>query len=453
MWLRRIVETLLPLAVAAGFWTVGWHLMAAVAAGIAVILLALAWIAPEIRKRVDHAVGWFAEKLATCVTALLLALPFFLLMPWIRLWNRCLGPDLLRLRVPDGHTAWLPADGEARRNRAIRRMFCSERIERRGMGLLAWAVLAVMILAGAELGLRLYGMGKPILFVQDPDIGYYPMPNQVARYPGRTVEINSFGMRAGTVLLPKPAGKVRILMIGDSTLAGTKVGNHELYTHHLQERLNRQAGRQVFEVLNMGVNAWGPLHEAAFIEKFGAFDADVAIICGPIANCFRPRYGLERLPFSPSTHPPKCAIEHVGYELMWRFREQILGAPSWAVEGEHQDRQAEVGIQGYVKLGRLFQQAGCEVHLEMLPARPVTLGQGDDPHGMRFFGWVQREMAGIGVTARCAGPIFKDEPNPADIYHDGVHFDVRGHRLYARYLAGQLTQHSQAVRDQLQPKP
>lgn len=446
---RSLVELAIPLAVVVIFWSLGWQVMAMVVAGIALLLVILRQLAPAMRVRVDRVITQFAEWLGAIASVVLLAVPFFLVMPWIRLWNYCAGRDVLRLRNQDLPSAWLAADEESRRTRCIQRMFCSERLERKGFSLPVLLGLLGMFLVAAEVGLRIYGMGSPILFVQDPDIGYYPMPNQTARYPGRTVRINQLSMRAEAVQLPKPADRVRVLLIGDSTLAGTKVSNEELYTYHLQQLLNRKAGRDAFEVLNLGVNAWGPLHEAAFIEKFGTFDADIAIICGPIANCFRPKYGLERLPFSPSTHPPKLALEHVVYELMWRVREQVLGPPPWALPGSHQDRQAEIGTQGYLKLGRLFQLAGCEVHMEMLPARSVTLGQGDDPHGKRFFTHIEAEMATIGVSPRCAGAIFRNEVNREEIYHDGVHFDVRGHQLYASYLADQLISHSATVRQHL----
>ena len=90
--------------------------------------------------------------------------------------------------------------------------------------------------------------------------------------------------------------------------------------------------------------------------------------------------------------------------------------------------------------------------MEMLPARQVTLGQvNGDPDGMRLFAKIRQRMMEIGVTPNCAGPIFKDAKEREKIYHDGVHFDHYGHRLYAQYLLERLRDHSAKIRTALSP--
>jgi hypothetical protein len=442
----QAIEVLLPLVVIAVLSALGAWMMAAVVATIAGLLLLMRFFATSLRRKVDRGLGVFAEWLGRTVAIVLLAIPFFGVMPLVRLVNKLTGNDPLHLKSAESLTYWLPSDHEDRRTRHIQSMFCSERLVKGRLAVVPLLLIGLLLLGSTEIGLRVFGFGQPILFVQDHEVGYYPRPSQVARYPGRVISINNHGMRAPDIGHEKPAGRIRILMIGDSTLAGTKVSNDELYSSLLESKLNQQAGKQVFEILNMGVNAWGPLHERAFIRKFGTFEADVAIICGPVANCFRPKYGLERLPFSPAGHPPRTAIGHVAYEVMWRLREKSLGAPPWAFPGEIQDAQALTGIEAYAELAEIFQDGGAEVFMEMLPARQVTLGQGDDPNGARLFSKIQRRMAEIGVTPNCAGPIFKDAKDPDTIYHDGIHFGQYGHQLYAGYLAERLLDGSVKVR-------
>lgn len=432
------LEVVLPLVVIGLFCLFHAWLMAAVVAVVAGTLLVLRFGSPALRRKVDRGFGIFAEWLGKIVAIVLLAVPFFIVVPCIRLLDRLTGNDPLHLRNREAPTYWLPADTERRRSRSMRRMFCSERLTRSRLALIPLFLLGGLLIGATEVGLRIYGLGKPLLYVEDSDIGYYPAPNQDARYPGRVVSTNRFGMRSPDIAMPKPAGITRILLIGDSTLAGTKVANDELYSSVLEHNLNAAAGRKAFEVLNLGVNAWGPLHERAFLKKFGFFDADVVVICGPVADTFRPRYGLERLPFSPVTHPPSCAIEHVAYELAWRFRERTLGPQPWGIPGPMQDQQARDGSAAYAGMATDLLDQGVQVLMEMLPARPVTLGNGDDPEGARIFAGVRQAMEAAGATVNLAGPIFKDEPDKASIYYDGVHFDVRGHRLYARYLAERL---------------
>mgnify|MGYP000659750039 CR=1 FL=1 len=440
------LEMLLPLVVVGILIALKLWIMAGVVAGIAGILLLLRFFAPPLRRKIDHGLGVFADSLGRIVAALLLAVPFFIVMPVVRLMNRLTGNDPLHLKDAECPTWWLPSDHESRRRRYLTSMFCSEHLVRGRLALLPLLLIGALLVGATEIGLRVFGFGRPILFVQDAEIGYYPKPSQTAKYPGRVVSINNHGMRAADIGPVKPPGRVRILMIGDSTLAGTKVSNAELYSTLLENQLNQLAGKPTFEVLNMGVNAWGPLHELAFIRKFGNFEADIAMICGPVANCFRPKYGLERLPFSPAGCPPRTALGHVFYEMMWRLRERSLGAPPWAYPGPQQDAQAKIGAMAYADLAHLFQQQGTEVMMEMLPARHVTLGKGNDPYGERLFTGIRQQMAEVGVEPNCAGPIFKDAKDLDTIYHDGVHFDEYGHRLYAQYLADRLCEQSAKVR-------
>lgn len=424
-------------------------IMAAMVGVISGGLVALRVLCPEWRKMVDRGFGHFAEAVGKVMAVVMLAIPFFIVMTAIRIFNRVMGNDPLQLRGRDAASYWQPCDSESRRAGSIRRMFCSERLTRGRLALMPLAGIAVLLAGATEVGLRLYGFGKPILFVQDADIGYYPRPNQEAHYPGRVISINNHGMRSPDIAMPKPVGKMRILLIGDSTLAGTRVANEQLYSTLLEKQLNEAAGKSAFEVLNMGVNAWGPMHEQAYLKKFGDFDSDLLVICGPVANAFRPRYGLERLPFSPANHPPRFALEQLAYELMWRMREKTLGAPAWSLPGTHQEQQVRTGVDAYASMAAEMQSKGGEVMMEMLPARPVTLGQGEDPEGNEIFAAIGRRLAGIGVIPHLAGPIFKDVPHPAEIYYDGVHFDVRGHRLYADFLAKRLREGSARVREVL----
>lgn len=445
-----MVEFLLPIIlIGVLVWLHAW-VMAIVVAVITSALALLRFISPSLRHKLDRGFGVFAEWTGRVVAMALLALPFYGIMVCVRALNWLTGNDPLHIKSRESPTYWLPSDNESRRARHVKNMFCSERLVGGRLAILPLFAAGTLLLGATEIGLRLYGFGRPILFIQDPDVGYYPKPSQQARYPGRVVSINNHGMRAKDIGTQKTPGHVRILMIGDSTLAGTKVSNEDLYSSLLEKNLNHLAGKPVFEVLNMGVNAWGPLHERAFIRKFGTFDADVAIICGPVANCFRPKYGLERLPFSPAERPPRTALGHVAYEMMWRIREQTLGVPPWAFPGPIQDTQAKEGTEAYADMARVFQQHGVEVLMEMLPARQVTLGNGSDPGGERLFASIRNKMLDVGVIANCAGPIFKDVRARETIYHDGVHFDHYGHRLYAEYLADRLGRYSKRVKSALE---
>jgi hypothetical protein len=182
------------------------------------------------------------------------------------------------------------------------------------------------------------------------------------------------------------------------------------------------------------------------VKKFGTFDADVAVICGPIYDAYRPKYAMERMPYFPATHPPRLALEQILYDLTWRFREKILGLPPWAQE-EQAELQLSRGMDAYFELAKYLQQSGVEVLLQMLPTSQGTLGIAPDTHGEQMMAQLNGRLAELGLKAECAGSIFKD--TSAKLYHDGVHFNRLGHQLYANYFAERLIKNSTRVRKAL----
>ena len=443
-----ILEILVPAVVILLLVAAKAQVMAGVAAGIAALVIVVRHTSSGGRRAIDRALGVFAHWVGQIVATILLAPVFYVGMTLVRLLSRLTGNDPLHLRGKENPTFWLPSDGEKRRLRHVKSMFCTERLVHGRMSLIPMAVIGLLLLAFAEVGLRIYGLRDAVLYVQDYDVGYYPKPNQRVRHPGRIIKINNHSMRSPEVTETKLPGHFRILMLGDSTLAGTRVSNGELYSSLLENKLNAAAGARVFEVMNMGVNAWGPHHELGFVKKFGIFQADLAIICGPVGNCYRPRYGMERLPFLPASHPPRLALEHVAYQLLWRYREKMLGAPPFT-QGGAVDIVSAKGVEAYGELAEYLQQHGAEVLVEMLPVSEVTLGLSSDSPQDPLFDKVAERVGRTGVIANLAGPIFRGAGPVKKIYHDGVHFERLGHQLYADYLFERVRHHSGKIKEAL----
>jgi lysophospholipase L1-like esterase len=445
---RLAAQIVVPLVVIALFLAVKAVVMAGVVAGVAVLMWLVCGFSPAGRRRVDRILGVFAHWVGQVVATVLLVPVFFVIMTLVRLVNRLTGSDPLQLRNRDAPTFWLPSDTETRRARYVKSMFCTERLARGRFALLPLVTLGVVLLLLAEVGLRLYGFGTPLLYVQDPDVGFYPQPHQHARQPGRIISINNYGMRSPDVAPHKTPGHIRILLLGDSTLAGTRVSNDELYSSLLEKKLNAAAGAPVFEVLNMGVNAWGPFHELAFVKKFGTFDADIAVICGPVYDCYRPLYGLDRMAFSPASGPPRFALEQVLYVLCAKYRDKCLGPPPWA-QGERARAQSRLGIEAYAELALLLRQQGAEVLVEMLPTAQETLGGKRDAGTRQLVDLLAQRFEQLGVPMSCAECIFKNVKPAAKVYYDTAHFNRLGHRLYADYLAGRLRKTSSRLKTAL----
>lgn len=411
--------------------------LGSIAIAIAVIIGGSSMLSPALARKFDAAfqrVGFWAAKI---VSWLLLAPLFVIVFTAVRLWHRLTRHDPLQLADSDDASYWLPSDAHERKVRHASAMFATHRIQSRRLGLPALAVLAVLAIVIAEGTLRLKGFGNPILYVTDPQVGYYPRPNQAAEREGGRVEINSFGMRAPEYPQRKAAGVFRVLMLGDSTLyGGSYVDQRELYSRQLEEHLRKTARGRRVEVLAMGVNGWGPFHELGYVEKYGTFDADLAIIALPIGDIYRPQYGLEAMPFLSAASPPRLAIEEVVHHLAWRMRTKQIGQPG----PEQLQWSAERGLEAYGRLARLLTERGAEVIFEVLPTEPAAMGTIREQE-RRDVERLRARLAAEGPF-RVAYPAGLFRGARGRLYHDDVHLHVDGHRLYARYLHDSVTRHS-----------
>src|SRR5262245_12490964 len=75
------------------------------------------------------------------------------------------------------------------------------------------------------------------------------------------VRTNSFGLRSPEVAIPKPPGTVRILLLGDSFTFGFKAVESDVFARRIEDRLRRQPGLSLAEVVNAGVLSYCPLLE------------------------------------------------------------------------------------------------------------------------------------------------------------------------------------------------
>jgi hypothetical protein len=300
-------------------------------------------------------------------------------------------------------------------------------------GLSFWFVVALLLMCASEVGLRLFGFGNTILYVPDEQCGYYPAPHQnETRYGGR-IETNAYGMRAPDFTIPKPPDTIRILMLGDSTLwGGSYIEQDDLYARRLQKLLSRQPDSERVEILNMGVNGWGPFHKRGFVERFGTFQSDIAVICLLIGDVHRRLYGLEAMPFMSVHSPPRFALQEVLCHLIWRYRASSIGSPDRA------QWQAQEGIRAYADLASRLRRAGCEVLVEVLPERDEGLR---DPAGSvspSLLIDLKAAAAGAGVPVGYPVGLFHGKGKPESLYRDNWHLDRLGHSVYAGYLAGRL---------------
>ena len=132
------------------------------------------------------------------------------------------------------------------------------------LALAAGSLLATLLVA--EIGIRA-ALPQDLAFFDSgaikrasarPGLRYELIPGgHTADYIGVPVAINRLGLRDHEIAVPKPAGTVRILGVGDSVTFGYGVRLEQTFLKVLEGRLNARAGSTRYEVVNAGVEECG----------------------------------------------------------------------------------------------------------------------------------------------------------------------------------------------------
>jgi lysophospholipase L1-like esterase len=153
----------------------------------------------------------------------------------------------------------------------------------RGAAWIGTAALAIVSVALALTGAD--------LVVRTAELNFSPLRSRanddsvLDRVEFRTrVVTNALGFRDPRLPGPKPAGTVRVVVLGDSFTQGYGVEEEEAYPRRLERLLNQRRPGTRHEVINLGVPGACPLDYDAHLEEVGlAYEPDVVVV-GLMAN-------------------------------------------------------------------------------------------------------------------------------------------------------------------------
>ncbi|HKY30196.1 MAG TPA: SGNH/GDSL hydrolase family protein [Pyrinomonadaceae bacterium] len=144
-------------------------------------------------------------------------------------------------------------------------------------GLLLGAIIA-------EIVLRVAGYSYPGFYMPDEIRGHSLIPNREGWYrkEGQVfVRINSDGLRDREHTKSKPAGTIRIAVLGDSHAEALQVSVEQAFWAVVEQKLRsceRFAGKQV-EVINFGVSGYGAAQELLTLrEKVWDYSPDIVLL-------------------------------------------------------------------------------------------------------------------------------------------------------------------------------
>jgi lysophospholipase L1-like esterase len=309
---------------------------------------------------------------------------------------------------------------------------------RRRHVLLAAGMLAI---ASVEIGLRAYArfMHQERGLVFDARWGWRMRPGVVKRgfmWGGeQPTRINSHGWRDEETTFEKPAGKRRIVVLGDSFTFGVGVDDAERYTEVLQ---GLEGG---LEVLNLGMNAVGSDQELLYLESDGLRYAPDVVLCAFFeGNDFtdvsyernnywpKPRFALEagELVEIPPTLIWEVRLRTSGYLGEALYRSVQRWTPYRVVAPEWEERDTlPLAIALVSRMHASASRAGA--HFALFLIRSFDPPRAGDP--------LASALASAGIEVLDPGARLAD---PALHIPDDGHWNASGHRAVAEFLAEEL---------------
>jgi lysophospholipase L1-like esterase len=295
------------------------------------------------------------------------------------------------------------------------------------------AGLAIATVAG-ELVLRHgLGFGDPPLLMPDPAIEYLYRPaRQYLRF-GHRVEVNRWSMRSADFPLRKrdPA-ELRVLVIGDSVVhGGVPTDQADLATERLRADLGATLGRPVV-VGNVSAGSWGPPNMLAYVEWYGTFDADLAIVVVSSHDWEDvPTWAPLSADFPART--PALALEEVLGRYLPRLVAPALGgaaAPPAPLASDPGDPRVLASVAAFRALLATLRADGVRVAVALHLERDESAAAPRPGHAV--LAAAARES---GVPVLELGPAFgAARAGGADLYRDAIHPTAAGQAVIAGVL-------------------
>ena len=137
-------------------------------------------------------------------------------------------------------------------------------------------VLFLVAFIVVEITLRkVWGLGSMLLYAEDRAFEYIPKPNQDNIRFGHRIISNEYSMRSFPL---RESDSCIILGFGDSVINGGVLTDHDSLATTLVENHLRAVGSPWVRFLNISAGSWGPDNCAAYLNKYGSFDAKMIIL-------------------------------------------------------------------------------------------------------------------------------------------------------------------------------
>ena len=343
------------------------------------------------------------------------------------------------------------------------------------------ATLAICIAFGlCELGARMIFPPPPIAsrepqirLLYDPEIRYVMAPSQKGWIDDGPTTVNALGFRGAEVTVPKPHGRFRVVVIGDSLTLGWGVADDETYAARLERLLHERFPNRDLDVVNLGVGGYDTRQEVTLLSRnvsrlepdlvlVGFYSNDVPDTLddegsstggGAIIVPANPRPGQQlHMNPTPTGWWDRQLRKSRAIYIAGRAFNRLRGAGEWGMrrfameidllEGKDSAKLDHAWNTVGFQFGRLRSLADAQmfaVGVVVLPCREQVMGQ--YPHA-KYQSRVRDIVAPLGFQVIDPLPLMTENRKPElFIPYDRNHPSVEGHALIARAILRYLDEH------------
>jgi hypothetical protein len=271
---------------------------------------------------------------------------------------------------------------------------------------------------------HLFGLGNPVIYDDNPIYGYRPLPNQeMIRLNGKRIKINNLGLRCNTDWDTLKENK--ILFLGNSvTYGGSYIDNDELFSTLVTKNTKQFIGA------SGGVNGWGigNIHGLVIKNNFypaknyvsvlleGDFHRGISTIGG---NYF-------------TTKKPYSAIHEVANHYLTKYLQSQNGHFTGDFIKNHRMKLLvqENSVRELKQIDDTLKLKGFKHTILISPSadqvfrnQPIDheLKNISKHYGLKFIYLVD--------------DLKKEKLVEKDIFHDSVHLEAEGHKIWAKYIS------------------
>ncbi|WP_274426380.1 SGNH/GDSL hydrolase family protein [Chelativorans sp. YIM 93263] len=303
------------------------------------------------------------------------------------------------------------------------------------LGLMAAVpVVAVLLL---EAGLSHFtGLGDPPLFQADAKVGYLMAPNQEVYRLGNRIAINGFHQRSEEISVQPAPGIERILFLGDSITFGIAALDQTQTFPERVASLLRESGRPS-ESINASAVSWGLGNERAYVECFGTFGSQIAILQVGSADLLQPASTGEKVGVSPA-HPDRKpasaiteAMQRVALPRLTSMLGLVTDSTDEPVTREVRKAQFARNMTHFARLVALVQEQGTTPIVLLVPGLPELTTENRltrySPYRERFRTLVEE----LSIPLIDLSEEWEGNSDIQGYYVDGTHLTAEGNLVVA----------------------